>query len=192
MVASSLDATYLTKGERRRESIIKGALELMAQRGVRALTLDAVAKHVGVSKGGLVHHFANKEALVKEIVSGATGILHQRMEEALRATDADRDVPGRFTRMYVEVTLAHAGEGYLLPLFELVAANPGRALPLAHHNDWCHQQLENDGIDPVLAHIIASAADGLWVEIVFGLEKADSWRVRAMKATVLEMARKRA
>jgi len=36
--------------------------------GEGTLTLDAVARRSGVSKGGLIHHFPNREALVEAIV----------------------------------------------------------------------------------------------------------------------------
>jgi hypothetical protein len=140
-----------------------------------------------VSKGGLIHHFNTKEVLVRGMIDASTQALHEQIESAYQAT-TDRS-PGSFTRVYVETTLRHAGEGYLLPLFELVARDPGMAGGLAAHNDWCHKRFEGDGIDPVRAHVIASAADGLWTEIIFQLESQDSWRVRAMRSYLLEMSR---
>jgi len=178
------------KGEARREAIVRAALEVIRERGVQALTLDSAAKQAGVSKGGLIHHFNTKEALVRGMLDTATQMLHEEIESAYE-TSTDR-TPGSFVRSYVETTLRHAEEGYLLPLFELVARDPGMAVALAEHNAWCHQRFENDGIDPVLAHVIASAADGLWIEIIFRLESPNSWRVRAMRACLLEMSRKKA
>jgi AcrR family transcriptional regulator len=178
----------VSKGEARREAILRAALELVREHGAHALTLDAVARHAGVSKGGLIHHFNTKEALVRGVIDASTAALHRQIESAYHASP-DRS-PGSFTRVYVETTLRHASEGYLLPLFELVARDPGMAGTLADHNAWCHKRLENDDIDPVLAHVIASAADGLWVEIIFRLESTNSWRVRAMRAWLLEMSRK--
>jgi AcrR family transcriptional regulator len=178
----------LSKGEARREAIIQAALRLIKERGAHALTLDAVAKQAGVSKGGLIHHFNTKEALVRGIFDSAVQVLHNQIESAYEAT-TDRS-PGSFTRVYVETTLRHAEEGYLLPLFELVARDPSMAVSMAEHNAWCHQRFEADGIDPVLAHVLASASDGLWLEIIFGLESSNSWRVRAMRACLLELSRK--
>ncbi len=166
---------------------MRSALEFVKEHGAQALTLDAVARHAGVSKGGLIHHFNTKEALVRGMIDASTGALHDQIESAYE-TSADRS-PGSFTRVYVETTLQHAGEGYLLPLFELVARDPSMAGALAQHNAWCHEHFSNDGIDPVRAHVIASAADGLWLEIIFQLESQDSWRVRAMRSCLMEMSR---
>jgi AcrR family transcriptional regulator len=176
------------KGEARRGEIILAALHLLTESGVEALTLDAVARKAGVSKGGLVHHFNTKEALVHGVVNSATEALHEQIAAAYEASP-DRS-PGSFTRVYIETTLRHAEEGYLLALFELVARDPSTAAALAEHNKWCYARFENDGIDPVLAHVLASAADGLWIEIIFKIETAHSWRVRAMKECLMGLSRK--
>jgi AcrR family transcriptional regulator len=176
----------LKKGEARRQAIIQAALELIREHGGHALTLDAVAEHAGVSKGGLTHHFSTKDALVRGVFDSAVQILHAQIEMAHERADRS---PGSFTRAYIDTTLRHAEEGYLLPLFELAAADPKIAGPMAEHNAWCHSHFENDGIDPVLAHVLASASDGLWLELIFGLESSKSWRVRAMRAHMLELSR---
>ncbi|PMB02210.1 hypothetical protein CEN49_26140, partial [Fischerella thermalis CCMEE 5273] len=39
-----------------REVILKSANQIVKEQGFTSLTLDAVAKHAGVSKGGLLYH----------------------------------------------------------------------------------------------------------------------------------------
>ncbi|HCN22769.1 MAG TPA: TetR family transcriptional regulator, partial [Arthrobacter bacterium] len=47
-----------------RDAVLDAFEELLIDVGERAATLDAVAKRAGVSKGGLLYHFPNKEALI--------------------------------------------------------------------------------------------------------------------------------
>src|SRR5213595_89593 len=47
-----------------RDSVLGAFEALLIDVGERAATLDAVAKRAGVSKGGLLYHFPNKEALI--------------------------------------------------------------------------------------------------------------------------------
>ncbi len=47
-----------------RETILDAAEEVVIETGARYLTLDAVAAKAGVSRGGLIYHFQNKEALL--------------------------------------------------------------------------------------------------------------------------------
>lgn len=62
----------MTETRRRRPSargrLLDAATELVGDIGARHLTLDAVAERAGVSKGGLLYHFPNKDALLQAMV----------------------------------------------------------------------------------------------------------------------------
>ncbi|MDQ1596351.1 MAG: hypothetical protein QOH40_2907 [Arthrobacter pascens] len=65
-----------------RKPVARGAVldafeSLLIEVGERAATLDAVAGRAGVSKGGLLYHFPNKEALI--------GVLLDRLDEYAEA-----------------------------------------------------------------------------------------------------------
>lgn len=51
-------------GTTRREQLLKGALELFAERGYAGTSVNAIAQQAGVSQGLLYVHFDNKEALL--------------------------------------------------------------------------------------------------------------------------------
>ena len=51
-----------------RDAVLDAFEELLIDVGERAATLDAVAKRAGVSKGGLLYHFPNKEALIAAVL----------------------------------------------------------------------------------------------------------------------------
>jgi len=63
-----------------RDAVLDAFESLLIEVGERAATLDAVARRAGVSKGGLLYHFPNKEALIE--------VLLDRLDE-LAAADAD-------------------------------------------------------------------------------------------------------
>ena len=48
----------------RAEVILDAAETLLRRSGTRTLTIDAVAVEAGLSKGGVLHHYASKDALV--------------------------------------------------------------------------------------------------------------------------------
>lgn len=52
--------------------ILQAASSIVRDQGVEHLTLEAVAKAPGVSKGGLLYHFPNKEQLVSGMVDELT------------------------------------------------------------------------------------------------------------------------
>ena len=52
-----------------RERLLDAAERLVLEMGGGHLTLDAVAKFAGVSKGGLLYHFPSKDALVEAMLA---------------------------------------------------------------------------------------------------------------------------
>src|SRR3954449_7269633 len=53
----------------RRAELLDGATQGIPRDGATALTLDAVAAEAGVSKGGVLYHFATKRALIDGLIS---------------------------------------------------------------------------------------------------------------------------
>ncbi|WP_431220893.1 helix-turn-helix domain-containing protein [Leifsonia xyli] len=70
-----------------RDRILDAFEELLAEQSERAATLDAVAARAGVSKGGLLYHFASKEALVGGLLSRFGTLVALDVQE-MRTADA--------------------------------------------------------------------------------------------------------
>ena len=76
-----------------RDRIITGALELAHRDGFDTLTFDALAEHVGLTRGGIIYHFRTKAELLEGIASAfqerwraeALEALSKPLEEASRA-----------------------------------------------------------------------------------------------------------
>ena len=67
----------------------------MAQEGLHAVTVQAVADAAGVSKGGFMHHFNSKQALVEAAV---TELLETLSTDLAARMAADPVPSGTFTR----------------------------------------------------------------------------------------------
>jgi AcrR family transcriptional regulator len=67
------------RGRDSRENIYRAAMRLANREGLLTLTLDNVAVEAGLSKGGVLHHFANKEALL----AGVIGYFTEQVEALL-------------------------------------------------------------------------------------------------------------
>ena len=61
-----------SNSEDKKKSILIAAADIVKEEGVAKLTLEAVAKKAGLSKGGLLYHYSNKEALIKGMVQDWT------------------------------------------------------------------------------------------------------------------------
>lgn len=67
------------KGNETRERIFRAAMQLAARDGLMTLTLEKVAEESGLSKGGVIHHFATKEALLGGVIAHFTDQVEREM-----------------------------------------------------------------------------------------------------------------
>ncbi|AUY52987.1 TetR/AcrR family transcriptional regulator [Streptomyces sp. CB01881] len=58
-------------GDERRSRILDAAVEHFAQWGFHATSMARIAKDVGITQGGLLHHFRNKEALLVSVLEAS-------------------------------------------------------------------------------------------------------------------------
>lgn len=155
--------TPSTRGE-----LLSAANRLVEAQGVSRLTLDAVAREAGLSKGGLLYHFPSKDALI----SGMIEQLLDAFDVALAAQLAADDGPasGRWLRAFVRASFAD--DAALLNdkagLLAAVANNPALLDPMRQRAAAWQRQAENDGLDPALGTLVRLATDGLWFVQLMG------------------------
>ncbi|MBT4160468.1 MAG: TetR/AcrR family transcriptional regulator, partial [Gammaproteobacteria bacterium] len=64
----------------KRSEILEAAFKVVEQQGANHLTIDAVAKEAGFSKGGVLYHFASKKALLTGMLDHLIEISRSRMD----------------------------------------------------------------------------------------------------------------
>ena len=114
-MASALQASSrrLT-GEQRRHQLFAVALELFAQRGYRATTMDDIAEAAGVTKPLLYQHFASKRALYLELLESVSHTMLEAIGKAIAAAGGPRQqVEGGFAA-YFHLVVSHADAFHLL------------------------------------------------------------------------------
>ena len=60
--------------------MVQAALRLFAERGFESTSMDAIAREAGVAKPTLYNHWADKEALLMEVMLYVNGISDERRE----------------------------------------------------------------------------------------------------------------
>jgi AcrR family transcriptional regulator len=166
-----------------RERVINAAVALAARDGVPALTLDAVAAEAGVSKGGLLYHFASKEALLAGIVeSSIDGWQAEIRDEA----KSDPERRGRAARAYVRAACGPDDDPTReLALLAAAALDPRSAQPWRSAvRDWTAE--DGDDVDLLLVRL---AADGLWLARALHLYDLDAERIAAVTRRLIELTR---
>lgn len=113
----------------RRRDLLTAFAHLVNEHGVRAATLDAVADAAQVSKGGLLYHFRDRDALVAGLCDHFSELVEEDIAEQLDSgmsapdwylsTSADYDSPLE-TTMAALIQLVPAYEATIRPV--LIAA----------------------------------------------------------------------
>jgi AcrR family transcriptional regulator len=164
----------------RRAALLDAAVAVIRRDGARALTLDAVAAEAGVSKGGVLYHFASKRALID-------GLLERWLD------DFDARLGAEHVALdYVRASdLTDASPELSASEFGMVAAmiEDPRVLEVARERyaGWMQRMLDGP-IDPVDAWIVRLASDGLWYADLLGIAPPEGDDRRRLLARLVALA----
>jgi AcrR family transcriptional regulator len=177
------------QAEETRTEVLAAAFRVV-RGGVGKLTIDAVAREAGASKGAVLHHFPSKEALVVGMVERVL----DAFEEAIgRWLATEPEGSGRWLRAYVRASF-ELGPGDLAvseALLAAVATNPEvLALYEERFEDW-RRRSEADGLDPTRAAVVRLAVDGLASAEMFGLGPPEGEKRKALLEALVELTRRR-
>lgn len=164
-----------------KQQILEAANQLIEREGVSALTLEAVAAAAGISKGGLLYHFPNKDALIEGMVNH----LIESFDERLKRHQGFAD----WLRAYVKLTLADMSvlSQAQFSIIAAIANNPDLVQPVQDQTTGWQQHIERTANDPVLATIVRLATDGLWYSEMLGIKQVSDEMKQAIEARLLEM-----
>lgn len=148
-----------------RALLLDVAAALCVERGLSALTLEAVARRAGVSKGGLLHHFPSKQGLLEALSDELLADFGRRIDA--HAAE-DPEPAGRFARAYLRASAGFEGEsgGWN----GLAVAMMGEASLRGRWTVWLDERLELPDAreDGVALAVVRLAADGLWLSDLLG------------------------
>ncbi|MBX3358804.1 MAG: TetR family transcriptional regulator [Phycisphaeraceae bacterium] len=170
-----------------RDAMLDAAEVVVIREGIGRLTLDAVAKQARLSKGGLLHHFPTKDALIDGLVQRLVGAWRGECEAAIDRQPAG---PGRVPRAFLENCLSCAErwtETMRRRSFVLVAAlahDPRRVEPLRRLHRELSVRIEADGLLPGVGEAVQLAVDGLWYDWLFGLTELTPQKLAGVRAAL--------
>jgi AcrR family transcriptional regulator len=180
--------------EKRRTASETRLLVLMAcnrilRRGVlNDLTLENVAGEAGLSKGGLLYHFPNKEMLIEALFVHHNQLFEDRVEALVEAEGESR---GSWLRAYAKALLEQIVDPGNASLYaSLFAAE--EQYPQAHslvyrQCDQWERELKNSGLDPGRAELVRLAVDGLWFTEMHNYAPPDPARREQIVEMILQM-----
>lgn len=171
---------------KRRDLIINASEELVMDLGAAHLTMDAVAARAGVSKGGVLHHFPTKTALIQAMLDRLLATFATDLEAI------ERIAGGSFKgHLRAWVNLAQTTDARLdrisAALLSASANDPELLRPFAQmlHDRLATYQLEqpSDG----LTSVIFTAIEGYWLFNALGLSPLSGEAKRAFFSALQEL-----
>ena len=153
--------------ELKRKKILDAALKILRDGAfLTKFSLDSVAQEAGVSKGGLIHHFGSKEALLTAVAEQVTADFEQRVLDYM-AQEAE-GTPGRLLRSYIRVVLSDEGEAQA-DVSPVLLSYIKKADARGSRFDYWRERMAHDGLDEVTATKVRLTVDGLlYTEMIDG------------------------
>jgi AcrR family transcriptional regulator len=165
----------------RRTELLDAAVAVVRRDGAAALTLDAVAAEAGVSKGGVLYHFASKRALID-------GLLTRWLDDFEERMGGGEDLLAGYVSA---CDLSAAGPDRTASEFGVLAAmiDQPAVLEAARERQagWMERILAG-AADPVDAWLVRLAADGLWYSDLLGIAPPEGDDRRRLIARLLALS----
>lgn len=159
------------KGQARRQQIVEEALVVFARSGFDAGSLRAIARGVGMTPAGLLHHFSSKEQLFVEVlrqrderIREAVGdpAEHRLIEQSADVVAHNQSAPRGLSALYTTVAAdaidpAHPAHGEFVERYRDSAASAERIIAAGQ----AAGEIRAD-VDPARAgRLISAVMDGL-------------------------------
>lgn len=185
----------MTSSAHTRDLILDSAEALVLRDGAASLTLERVAREAGLSKGGVLYHFASKAQIVQGLVERLIRHFEADLGQYLRKTDTR---PGRRTRAFVRASLEGSWERktgvrshgleIFAALMAALATAPESLVPLQQRYARWQREMERDGLEPARATVVRLACDGLWFSELLGFGSLSPRRRATVVQEILRLA----
>lgn len=180
-------ASKQTAAAQTRHQLIEAALRVLQLHGGVGLTLDAVAQQAGKSKGGVLHHFPSKDALVEAVLRELFAAYETQVQFYL---EQEPPGPGCLLRAYVRATFDDDPIPLeLSTLLMAVVENPLLVALIRENFEHWRRRLLADGVPPARAMVIQQAADAYWTERLMGVAPNDEASRKDLRDELLRLAR---
>ncbi len=174
-----------------RTRILDAAEAIVQARGVVGLTLEAAARDAHVSKGGLLYHFASKEALLDALLRRLAQFMEREYRDCVAAMP---EGPGRVARAMLEWGFGE-GEHACDERHDRAAAvflaafhhDPALLDPIREVIARMRADLAADGLPPGHGNAINAAGDGMFMARLFRLYTPTPGERAATRAALVKL-----
>lgn len=177
-----------TRSERSRNAALEAAIAIIARDGPGRLTLDAIARESGLSKGGVMHQFRTKEAVLKALLERQMSHFEEFSTRYMAKARASSASPNLATQLATIREAATSPNSAALALVAAMVENPRlMALPRERERERM-AAIREEAADPDLAMIRWAGAIGLLLSSLFGMSPLSKDEHQRLFARLLDDA----
>ncbi|WP_257170888.1 TetR/AcrR family transcriptional regulator [Bradyrhizobium sp. SRS-191] len=178
-----------TRSERSRNAALDAAIAIIARDGPGRLTLDAIARESGLSKGGVMHQFRTKEAVLKALLERQMAHFEQFSSSTLAELSKSSPNPHLATQLATVREAATSPNSAALALVAAMVEYPGlMSLPREREKERM-AAIKEEAADPDLAMLRWAAAMGLLLSSLFGMSPLSKDEHQRLYGRLLDDAR---
>ncbi|RXG88902.1 TetR/AcrR family transcriptional regulator [Bradyrhizobium zhanjiangense] len=177
-----------TRSERSRNAALEAAIAIIARDGPGRLTLDAIARESGLSKGGVMHQFRTKEAVLKALLERQMARFEEFSNDYMAKVSATSANPNLATQLATVREAATSPNSAALALVAAMVENPNlMALPREREMERM-AAIRDEAADPDLAMLRWAGAMGLLLSSLFGMSPLSKDEHQRLFARLLDDA----
>lgn len=174
-----------------RRRLLAGAVTILHRDGPAALTLDALAREISLTKGAVLHHFHTKEALVIAVI----GELFERANADIEALAQQLDGERAWSRAFVEFAFERkrtddfgiALQSLVMSVVGDTGAYPSVMAGVRESLGAWQRRMERDGVPPAAAYIVRLSLDGLADAVHNNVAPPDARTQREMRERLMAL-----
>jgi AcrR family transcriptional regulator len=173
------------KSQLTNSQIIQAALAVAADKGAGKVTLDAVAKVAGVSKGGLIYHFPSKEALISAMVQH---LLDEAESKRSQQAQLEPSTLAAVLQTRAHFTAQISGNT-AMAILAAAAEQPSLLKPVQQHNQEVLRQIQSEHGDSLQATLLLLASEALIYHDLLNLSPFTAAERRILEQQLVQQAR---
>lgn len=157
--------------ELNKQLILDAATEIGAAGDWHQVTFQAIADKTGLSKGGIIHHFRNKEELLEELIKQSLGGLTEWIQAHMKES-GNTDKAYAYLKFVIDKSKDEKYKQLMRVVIKTILVHPQYR---QQWDDWYAEHImpANGKEQSMQSLVMLLVADGIWYSEGFGFSVLD-------------------
>lgn len=172
-IMSTAPSPLRKRARNAREEILDAAHHVASRDGAAHLTIDAVAREIGMTKGGVLYNFPSKAQLMQGMLERMVATFEEIVEERVAASGPAAPNPTLRAVLEACAYLESIGSDLFMAILTAAVNDPDLLRPVRDIKSRLQARVRAEAADPELAMAVMGAIDGLHFQRMMRLPPTD-------------------